>query len=508
MLTEDNLRQIRDHGLSISAVEQQIKNFRNGFPPSDLAKPALVDEGILKLSDSEIIEKAQLYESHRPGKDIVKFVPASGAATRMFKSLFSFLSEYDGSDSQYDKLISDKSKGSMYEFLKNLEKFAFYEDLKTVFEQTGMALEEAHVRKEYSAIVDNVLSKKGLGYGSLPKGLLKFHSYEEGSRTPLEEHIVEGCQHAITGENQVRIHFTVSPEHLSKFKKLVSEVQESYENQYSVSLDISYSVQKTATDTIAVDLNNEPFINDDGSILFRPAGHGALLENLNDIDADIVFLKNIDNVLPDRLKDTTIRYKKVIGGVLVEAQTKIKEYIQMLHDTESSEDLIDEINAFVHNHLGLIPSKRLNANDLVKVLNRPVRVCGMVKNEGEPGGGPFWVKSEDGTMSLQIVESAQIDLTNHEQKGIMEQSTHFNPVDVVCGVKDYSGEKFDLLKFRDLNTGFITQKSKDGRDLKAQELPGLWNGSMANWNTIFVEVPLITFNPVKTVNDLLKEEHL
>ena len=349
-----------------------------------------------------------------------------------------------------------------------------------------------------------------MNYGGLPKGLLKFHQYPEGPRTPVEEHMVEGAQYAQDKNGNVKIHFTVSPDHMEKFTAHVSEIQTRYESLFGVKIEVSYSIQKPSTDTIAVDMANEPFRESDGSLLFRPAGHGALLENLNDIDADVIFLKNIDNVVPDKIKTETIRYKKVIAGILLDYQQRIKLALETLDKGEG----IEEALSLLQNHLGYRPGQSFgNLTDaqkcdfLAQKLDRPLRICGMVKSEGDTGGGPFWVSGEDGSVSLQVVETAQIDLTNEKQKEIFNQSTHFNPVDVVCGVKDKTGRKYNLLDHRDMNTGFITEKSKDGKDLKAQELPGLWNGSMADWNTVFVEVPAITFNPVKSVNDLLKPEH-
>ena len=327
---------------------------------------------------------------------------------------------------------------------------------------------------------------------------------------PVEEHMVEGAQYAKDAEGNVKIHFTVSPDHQSKFEEHVEKIKSGYERKFGVKISVSYSIQKPSTDTIAVDMDNEPFRNDDGSILFRPAGHGALLENLNEIDADIVFLKNIDNVVPDHLKEQTIRYKKVIAGLLLDYHQKISQALTKLEENDG----IEQAKRLLEDHLGYQLSESfgdLSEADQIKTLqqklHRPLRVCGMVKSDGDPGGGPFWVKAKDGSASLQVVETAQIDLDGKGQKEAFNSATHFNPVDVVCMLKDYKGQAFDLLKHRDPDTGFITKKSKDGKDLKAQELPGLWNGAMADWNTVFVEVPAVTFNPVKSVNDLLQPAH-
>lgn len=510
MFTESDLKQIEIHQLDLKDVNYQIDKFKKQFPPTLLAAAATVQKGIKQLSEDEVDDFVAYYAQHLGQIDLVKFVPASGAATRMFKSLFAFLHAYTGSEEDYENLKSDQSPGSLYTFFKQLDSFAFYEDLRKQFNQlTGESLEEAHVKKKFTEILDALLQEKGLNYGSLPKGLLKFHSYAANARTPVEEHMVEGAQYARDNDGKVKLHFTVSPDHQKKFQQHVLDIQPKYEQAYGVHIEVSYSVQKPSTDTIAVALDNEPFRNEDGSLLFRPAGHGALLENLNDIDADVVFLKNIDNVVPDHLKDQTILYKKVIAGILLKYSDKIREALDKLPTANG----ISEASALLA-ELGYEPgSAFMEMGDgermdfLRQKLNRPFRVCGMVKSDGDPGGGPFWVKAKDGSSSLQVVETAQIDLTDPGQKAIFNQATHFNPVDVVCLLKDAQGKKFDLLKYRDPETGFITQKSKDGRDLKAQELPGLWNGAMADWSTIFVEVPAITFNPVKSVNDLLKPEH-
>ena len=506
MFTDKDIQQITAHGLELATVKEQIKNFKDGFPPSDLVAPALEGSGIMVPDEASQAAFASAYEAYAKEHKVVKFVPASGAATRMFKNLFSFRSTYDRSDTAYEKLVANQSEGSMFDFFKRLEQFAFYHDLKVAFKSSGTDLAEAHLKRAYNDILDCLLDDKGLGYGSLPKGLLKFHNYETGARTPVEEHMVEGSQYATSLGNEVHLHFTVSPEHQAKFEAHVGEIQSTYESKYGVSIHVTYSIQKPSTDTIAVDMDNEPFRESDGSLLFRPAGHGALLENLNDIDADIVFIKNIDNVVPDHLKPDTITYKKVIAGILADTQAKVFGYLNKLDASVTTEEMT-EIQSFVNERLGMQVDANVTREELHAILNRPIRVCGMVKSEGDPGGGPFWVRGGDGSVSLQVVETAQIDLTSSAQKEVFGKATHFNPVDLVCGVRNYKGEKFDLMKYRDPSTGFITQKSKDGKDLKAQELPGLWNGSMAYWNSIFVEVPISTFNPVKAVTDLLLPAH-
>lgn len=503
MFSAADKQQIIDHGLDLETVEKQIDYFKNGFPPSKLEAPAVQGDGISILDEAAVAKAIGAYDKLSADKKIVKFVPASGAASRMFKKLFGFLGSYKGTDADYQALIADQKPGSVFEFLKQLEGFAFYEDLANAFGK-DKSLQQAHVQKAYTEIIGALLNEPGLNYGALPKGLLKFHRENGAVRTPVEEHIVEGCQYAKGADGSVHLHFTVSPEHQPGFEEHVESLRAAYESRFGCKLHVTYSIQQPGTDTIAVDLENQPFRNGDGTLLFRPAGHGALLANLNDIDADVVFLKNIDNVVPDRLKEETIRYKKVIGGMLLEIQSQVFDYITQLNAGKSD---LKAIQQFVADNLGYKSGSDLSAEALLDILNRPIRVCGMVKSDGDPGGGPFWVDNGDGTSSLQVVETAQIDLSGTGQKEAFNAATHFNPVDVVCGMKNHLGEPFDLMKFRDPETGFSTEKSKDGKALKAQELPGLWNGSMAFWNTVFVEVPLITFNPVKTVNDLLKPEH-
>ena len=431
----------------------------------------------------------------------------------MFKSLFSFIGKYDGSEKAYNEYINDKSFNSVQNFILHLKDFAFYDDLLKIMLKNGTEIDKCIEQNDFKTIINFLLTEKGLNYASLPKGLLKFHRYIKYSRTAFEEHFVEAANYSKNKLNIANIHFTLSPEHIEKFEKLINEVLKKYEDTFETKFNISYSIQKPSTDTIAVDMNNEPFREKDGSLLFRPGGHGALLQNLNDLDGDIIFVKNIDNIVPDRLKEETYIYKKALAAYLHNILENTHLYLKILEKNDISEEIINEISSFASEKLNISSDKfpKLNndekINYLFSKLNRPIRVCGMVKNQGEPGGGPFWVKNKNNELSLQIVESSQINLSEPSQKEIFSKSTHFNPVDLVCGVKDYKRQKFNLLNYTDPDTGFISTKSKDGKDLKALELPGLWNGAMANWITIFVEVPIITFNPVKTVNDLLREEH-
>lgn len=505
MLDSKALTQISRKGITEKQITEQLAGFSEGFPFLEITASASVEKGIQVISKEAQDGLMNDWDNYLgKNKKVVKFVPASGAASRMFKNLYEFLAaSYNEPTTPFEK-----------QFFEGLERFAFYEVLnKVCLEKTEKDIPALLLDKRYKDIVDLLLGEEGLNYGQLPKGLLLFHHSPMGLRTALEEHLAEGALYAKNKVGKVNLHFTVSPEHRELFEKLVHRKKEQYEKKYSVAYDISFSVQKESTDTIAVDMNNEPFLNDDGSLLFRPGGHGALIENLNDLDADIIFVKNIDNVVPDSFKFSTVAYKKLLAGWLVRIQKKLFTYLELIDSGKYSHAQIEDMIYFLQDELCVRNPgiKLLEDAELVLYLkrkfNRPLRVCGMVRNSGEPGGGPFFAVNPDRTISLQILESSQIDLSDPAKKALFEKGTHFNPVDLVCGTKDYKGEKFYLPDFVDKNTGFISQKSKDGRDLKALELPGLWNGAMSDWNTVFVEVPAETFNPVKTVNDLLRPEH-
>lgn len=505
MLTQEDKDLLAKKGISEQQIAEQLACFEKGFPFLKLFAAASVENRGIMLAD-ENARKTYLtaWDAYMEGdKKIVKFVPASGAASRMFKNMFEFL----GAD--YDVPTTDFEK----KFFSNIKNFAFYADLdEACVKNNGKGIDALISEGNYKAVVANLLEAAGLNYGALPKGLLKFHKYENGVRTPLEEHLVEGALYAAGKSGEVNVHFTVSTEHRELFAKLVDEKVAQYAAKYGVKYNISFSEQKPSTDTVAADMENKPF-RDNGKLLFRPGGHGALIENLNDLDADVVFIKNIDNVVPDRLKADTVTYKKLLAGVLVTLQKQAFEYMELLDSGHYRHDELENIIRFVQQQLHCRKDdiKDLEDTDLViylrKKLNRPMRVCGMVKNVGEPGGGPFLAYNPDGSVSLQILESSQIDMNDPEKKAMFEKGTHFNPVDLVCAVRDYKGNKFNLLNYVDKATGFISYKSKGGKELKALELPGLWNGSMSDWSTVFVEVPLSTFNPVKTVNDLLREQH-
>ena len=504
MLSQQDLKQLAQKGISEQQIERQLNEFKTGFPFLRLEAAAAIGRGIMAPTEAErkqYVEAWQQYKSE--GRRVVKFVPASGAASRMFKDMFAFV------DADYDVPTTDFEK----KYFDNIEKFAFYAELDAVCQKNcGKGIKELMAAGDYKAVAAQMLKAEGLNYGQLPKGLLLFHNYPEGPRTPMEEHLVEGALYAASN-GEAHVHFTVSHEHMELFRQKVAQKADQYAKKYGIKYDITFSEQKPSTDTVAANPDGTPFRNDDGSLLFRPGGHGALIENLNEIEADVIFVKNIDNVVPDRLKADTVEWKQVIAGVLVCLQQKAFEYLRLLDTGKYTHEQVEEMIRFVQQDLCCRKQdiKELEDADLViylrKKLNRPMRVCGVVKNVGEPGGGPFLTYNQDGTVSLQILESSQIDKSNKEYMEMFTKGTHFNPVDLVCAVRDYKGQPFDLPKYVDPTTGFISQKSKSGKELQALELPGLWNGAMSDWSTVFVEVPLSTFNPVKTVNDLLRDQH-
>lgn len=467
---------MEEHGLTPAALETQLKNFREGFPFLPVTRAASCGDGIRVLDAAGIEQAAARYDRAKESLRVVKFVPASGAATRMFKDLFEFVRE-------------GRRTAVVGELLANRRRFAFWPELRTIIG------DDADERQT----VENIVTE-GLRYGETPKGLVSFHRYGDEVRKAVEEHLVEGAQYAAAG-GEVKIHFTVSPEHLTRFEALLAEKIPGYESRFGVKYRISFSVQDPSTDTLAVNSDCTPFRRADGRLLFRPAGHGALIGNLGKIDADIVFVKNIDNVTTDARRGNTVLYKKALAGVLLALQERIFEYLMAL-EVPGAE--LEPIAAFIENELCVKLPKDYGTALLRQVLDRPIRVCGMVRNEGEPGGGPFWVAGADGLETLQIAESNQIA---PEKRKLMRSATHFNPVDLVCSFRTSKGGRFDLREFVDPATGFISRKSDGGRELLAQELPGLWNGAMARWNTVFVEVPITTFSPVKVVTDLLRPEH-
>ena len=501
--TEQDLLQLEQMGLTADAVQHQIDNFKQGFPKSHLDAAATPDNnGIIRLDDKEIARYEKQYRTLGRGKKLLKFVPASGAATRMFKDLYSFTATYFGVAGNFAKEFPE-----VQTFLENIHTFAFFNDLKATMEAADLDIEEYLQRGDYSTVINFLLKEQYLGYGSLPKALLKFHRYGAVQRTPLEEHIVEGALYAKCSDNTVNLHFTISPEHRSAFRRKIAEVKQYYESTFGIKLHITFSEQKHYTDIIAVDEQNQPVRDEEGRLVFRPGGHGALIENLNEQRADLIFVKNIDNVVPDWMKHTTVIYKQVLAGMLLELREKCFDMLRTL-DTKPDDKTLAKLICTAQNDFNIMVPEGCDARTLHNLLNRPMRICGMVKNLGEPGGGPFYTIDSMGNRSLQVVESAQVNHNDPQQEAIFQASTHFNPVDLVCSTKNYRGRYFDLRLYVDPQTGFISKKSKGAMTVKSQELPGLWNGAMAHWITLFVEVPVATFNPVKTVNDLLRKEHL
>jgi len=505
---EKVLQQIVDSGVAEDTIVEQMQRFRSGFPFTRLLRPCTPGDGIMLIPAEE---RSQLIHRFRLAVDegrVTKFVPASGAATRMFKSL---LVLYNRDESPLDLSGEDADNSFGREFFASLDKFAFYDELNRRMRADGLSLNQCLEDGEYRTVLGYVLTPKGLNYAQLPKGLIHFHKYSDSSRTPFAEHVAEAVEYAVDKKGVARIHFTVSPEHRQTVEGHVFEVLQRYpETRFNV----SYSEQSKQTNTIAVDLSNDGFRTSDGHLLFRPAGHGALLVNFNELQGDLVFLKNIDNVAPDRLKGDTFEYKQVLGGLLVKLQSEVFDYVRLLKAGVVDPETLSAMAEFTVSRLCVSLPGNFDtmfegdkAGSLLAAFNRPMRVCGMVKNQGEPGGGPFWVPGPGGLPSPQIVEKSQVDLDDSTQADCLASATHFNPVDIVCGVRDCDGAPFNLMECIDQETGFISFKSKDGQELKAMELPGLWNGSMADWITVFVEVPLSTFSPVKTVNDLLRFEH-
>lgn len=505
MLNEKDLQLIENKGITASQIDEQINRFEKGFPHLRIHSVATVGNGIMRLGEKDINHYIKLWrQAQQHGTTIEKFVPASGAASRMFKNMFAFTTSGKTTpETDFEK-----------QYFDNINHFAFYPELNRACDKLYKATIPQLIQDgKYVEIAKTMLESNGLNYGSLPKALLLFHRTAGGGmHTSLEEHLEEGAQYAVGGKREVNIHFTVSPEHRKDFDKMLKAKLPAMEMVWGVKYNVTMSEQKQSTDTIAVNLDNTPYRDNEGNLFFRPAGHGALIENLNERDAHVVFIKNIDNVVPLRLRNATVRYKKAIGGYLIDVQRAITRHLATLDKGASASEL-KGILKFVENRLctrndatASMDDKQL-AEYLRNKLNRPIRVCGMVLNEGEPGGGPYLAYNSDGSYSPQILEAAQIDENDPAAVELMKSGTHFNPVDLVCYLRDYKGNKFDLKQFVDKETGLISMKSTGGVDIKALELPGLWNGSMSDWNTIFVEVPIETFNPVKTVNDLLRPQH-
>ncbi|MCF6307164.1 MAG: DUF4301 family protein [Flavobacteriaceae bacterium] len=504
-LTKQDITFFKNYGLTLEKVYRQLEAFSLGIPFVEVATTASIGNGIEAISVENQQKLIDFYDSKKNNLEIVKFVPASGAATRMFQFLFEFLENYNPEELGLNKYLKTGNHQQLSKFVNSIKDFAFLNAVRKKIRENYPDFKHGTKGVRTHLLVKTMLEEKGLNFGSLPKGLIPFHKYTKYATTAFEEHLYEAAFYASVNNNAY-LHFTFSKKHVTYFKKEFEAVKKRVSKKTKTEFHISYSFQKKETDTIAVNIDNSLFKNSKNECLLRPSGHGALLGNLNNIDADIIFIKNIDNVVTEEFVEQITHYKKVLAGKLLWVQEKVFSYLKLLTDHDLSIEKINEIKLFLWNELN-IKNAPDNKTLLIDILNRPLRICGVVKNTGAPGGGPFWVKNEKGETTLQIVELSQINPNNEHHQSIVNEATHFNPVDLVCGIRDFRGNKFDLTKFTDPNSGIISEKSKNGKTLKALELPGLWNGAMANWNTIFVEVPLITFNPVKTVNDLLSKEH-
>ena len=511
-LTEEDISQLQKRGKNPEKVEQQIALFRRGNVVVNITEAATVKNGILQFEEEEKQRLIDLYDTKRDQLDILKFVPASGAATRMFKSLHKFVKNYNPQEERVEQYVERKNDLQLEKFFSRMKDLPFYDEVLKKVQNNHPQFEDITEDKRKLILVREMLDEEGLNLGDQPKGLVPFHKYDDKTASAFEEHLKETVDYA-SSRNLVRLHFTIAEKHQPKFEEELKRIKAKVETETGVKFEITFSYQDPGTDTLAVTIENEPFRDENGDIFFRPGGHGALIKNLNVQEADLIFIKNIDNVVVPKNRKTLAENKKMLAGKLLDLQEKAFRYSKDLETPQEEKDLL-EIREFLKTHLNTtLPntfddlSKEEKAELLRKKINRPMRVCGMVENEGEPGGGPFWVKRKDGEVSLQIVESSQIDYDNYQQSKIAQEATHFNPVDIVCSFKNYKGEKFDLHDYVDQDTSFIANKTKDGKELKALELPGLWNGAMADWITVFVEVPAVTFNPVKTVADLLRPSH-
>ena len=524
-LTTQDEKKIQARGMTVEKVRSDLKSVQQGFPSVTIDRPCVAGDGIVVLSEAELERLGAVYRQTAGTRAVTKFVPASGAGSRMFQPLLSGAGHCHGLTPQQLGAQAEAGDSACREFLQfvsGIRRYSFYHELQSVMARDGLSVADCLEHGRYDQLASYVLTATGLDYANLPKGLIPFHHYTDDIRTPFAEHLVEAAAYVQDNTQTARVHFTVSGEYLEEIRAHIDCIKRRYEES-GTRYDLSYSVQKSSTDTIAVDPDGNPFRDDAGQLIFRPSGHGALLENLNDLKGDLIFLKNIDNVTLDRFKPETYRYKRALGGYLLELQSELFSYLERLYRADQEgidqsqpvfSNLMKDVSSFAEHKLLITPPDSLTHAPkdeqlafFKHKLNRPLRVCGMVKNTGEPGGGPFWVAHADQTVSRQIIEAIQVNVQDDRQRAGWESATHFNPVDLVCGVRDFRGRPFDLRQFTDPNTSFVVHKTKDGRALRSLELPGLWNGSMADWNTIFVEVPMITFNPVKTIFDLLRPEH-
>jgi predicted XRE-type DNA-binding protein len=510
--TEADFTQIAEHGIDLNKIEAELLLFQSGIPKVNLESPAKIDDGILKLTTDEFQSKANFFDQKKSDLKLKKFVPASGAASRMFKFLNEFLNDFNPDNETINAYINRRKDKNLPIFLAGIEKFPFFEVVKSKVKTLVPDYYSLESHEKSYHFIKTMLSSEYFDFSNKPKGVLDFHKYATHIATPVEEHLNE-CAFYAASNGASHLHFTISENHEELFHEIVNAIKIKIEENTKTNLQVSYSYQQKSTDTIAVDTKNKPFRDENNQLVFRPGGHGALINNLNSLDADIIFIKNIDNVIQNHVQEIAL-YKKGLAGVLLELQEEIFKILHFIDQKNFHENEVESVVKFMKSKLNIKVREDFDKFtfehkiEFIKTkLNRPIRVCGMVKNEGEPGGGPFWIRNSKGNLSLQIIESSQVDTNDFSQNQILSKATHFNPVDLVCATKDYQGNKFDLTEFVDHATGFIVQKNNKGKELKGYELPGLWNGAMAKWISVFVEVPLVTFNPVKTVNDLLKPAH-
>lgn len=505
LFSQEDLAFLQERGSALADVEAQLAHYDHPPKPASLLRACTAGDGVVALDEGEVAELSALWERSANTLDIAKFVPASGAASRMFGSLLALLS--DGVSTVQDLKTraagGDARASDCLSLVEQLDDLALRDLLSLELEGRGRSLAEATVRE----ILEAILYEEGLGYASKPKGLLAFHRIGGEVRTPVHEHLFEACAYASGQGDRTHLHFTVSPEHRQGFEQLVRQLLPAFEAEFVTHLRVTFSEQHAATDTLAVTPEGEPFRDENGQLLFRPGGHGALIENLGALDADVVFVKNIDNVLPAVRAKEAMRWKKVLAGLLIQVRDESFALLRALEQGRAN--ALEDACTFLARRFGASPPDGADqASWACSRLARPLRVCGMVRNEGEPGGGPFWVENPGlPGGAVQIVESSQVDLDAPDQRAVFEAATHFNPVDLVCAFRRPDGSSYNLDAFVDQQAVFIADKTHGGRPLKSLELPGLWNGAMAEWNSIFVEVPSLTFNPVKTLSDLLRPAH-
>ncbi|MGD0021390.1 MAG: DUF4301 family protein [Smithellaceae bacterium] len=500
LFSANDIRQIKALGLSRQDVDKQLNTYRRGSVFFDLNRPCTVKDGIISVTPAQKKKLIALYENEARKYKLLKFVPASGAASRMFVEWFSA-----GEDGSFGSPDRDRL------FLQKLNKLAFF-----ILIERNRQGKKFFDQKNIKNLLEFILLPDGLNFGQLPKALIPFHRYSSGeTRTALEEHLGEAGRYIRSREGLSFVHFTVTAKYKAATAKHLKAVLKKYEKLFGVKYRITLSIQSPASNTIAVDENNLPLRDTKGRLLFRPGGHGALLKNLSSVNADFIFVKNIDNVVPEKHLEKILAYKKMLGGMALQTQKEIFAILKKMEKNELNLAQIQKIITYCSQKLNItLPlgfsqqSGKRKTQILFSLLNRPLRICGVVKNEGEPGGSPFWVKEKDSTQTPQIVEIGHVDKDKPEQQAIWSRAKYFNPVDMVCCIKNYRGEKFDLDNYVNPDAYLITSKNERGQSLKALEVPGLWNGGMAYWNTVFVELPLSVFNPVKTVDDLLRPEHL